>query len=67
VKGCRDVIEQEKLGLTLIGGGGITLPEHFDLFYDAGADFAMTATGMMWNPYLAIHYHQKEHSCLTNN
>lgn len=67
VEECRAVIDREKLGLTLIGGGGITLPEHFDAFFNAGADFAMTATGMMWNPYLAIQYHQKEHLCLTKN
>src|SRR5262249_38777807 len=48
-----------KLDLTLIGVGGITLPEHFDEFLDAGADIAMTATGMMWDPYLAARYHQK--------
>lgn len=47
---------QEKLGLTLIGVGGIVLPEHFDLFFEAGADFAQTATGMMWDPYLAMRY-----------
>lgn len=49
----------EKLDLTLIGVGGITLPEHFDLFFDAGADAAMSATGMMWDPYLAARYHQR--------
>ena len=49
----------EKLDLTLIGVGGITLPEHFDLFFHAGADAAMSATGMMWDPYLAARYHQK--------
>jgi dihydroorotate dehydrogenase len=50
---------REKLDLTLIGVGGITLPEHFDLFLNAGADVAMSATGMMWDPYLAARYHQK--------
>jgi dihydroorotate dehydrogenase (NAD+) catalytic subunit len=49
---------KEKLDLTLIGVGGITLPEHFDLFLQAGADIAMSATGMMWDPYLAARYHQ---------
>ncbi len=51
--------QQEKLDLTLIGVGGITEPEHFQLFLDSGADVAMSATGMMWNPYLAHHYHQE--------
>ncbi len=50
---------REKLDLTLIGVGGITLPEHFDLFLNAGANVAMSATGMMWDPYLAARYHQQ--------
>lgn len=56
VRECRTVIDQEKLDLQLIGCGGITLPEHFDEFFNAGASVAMTATGMMWNPTLAIDY-----------
>lgn len=52
--------KKEKLGLTLIGVGGITLPEHFDLFFDAGANIAMSATGMMWDPYLAMRYHEQK-------
>ncbi len=49
----------EKLDLTLIGVGGITLPEHFDQCLHAGANIAMSATGMMWDPYLAMRYHEK--------
>jgi dihydroorotate dehydrogenase (NAD+) catalytic subunit len=51
---------REKLDLTLIGVGGITLPEHFDQFLNAGAKVAMSATGMMWDPYLAMRYHHKK-------
>jgi dihydroorotate dehydrogenase (NAD+) catalytic subunit len=50
--------KQEKLDLTLISCGGITLPEHFDQFLNAGADIATSATGMMWDPYLAARYHE---------
>lgn len=57
VRESRRVIDEEKLGLELIGCGGITLPQHFDEFFDAGASIAMTATGMMWNPYLAVQTH----------
>jgi dihydroorotate dehydrogenase len=53
----REIIEKEKLPLTLIGVGGITLSEHFDEFLEAGADFAQTATGMMWDPFLGLRYH----------
>lgn len=47
---------KEKLDLALISCGGITLPEHFDQFIEAGADIATTATGMLWDPYLAARY-----------
>lgn len=51
------IIRENRLGLTLLGCGGIMLPEHFDLFFQAGAQVAMSATGMMWDPYLAVKYH----------
>lgn len=47
----------EKLDLTIIGVGGITKAEHFSLYHDAGADISMSATGVMWNPYLGMEYH----------
>jgi len=37
----------------VVGCGGLTVPEDFKEFRDAGADLVMTATGAMWNPYLA--------------
>lgn len=55
---AREIIDREGLLLTLIGGGGIVEPEHFDLFLRNGADFAFTATGMMWEPFIAHRYHQ---------
>lgn len=57
VREAKKINSYEKLDLTIMGVGGITLPEHFDLFFDAGAQIAMTATGMMWDPYLALRYH----------
>jgi dihydroorotate dehydrogenase (NAD+) catalytic subunit len=56
VESAARINQEEKLDLTLIGVGGITLPEHFDQFFDKGADVAMSATGMMWDPYLAVRY-----------
>jgi dihydroorotate dehydrogenase (NAD+) catalytic subunit len=50
--------KKEALDLKIMGVGGVTLPEHFDLFLEAGADIAMTATGMVWDPFLAARYHQ---------
>lgn len=57
----RTIIDQEKLGLELMTTGGATKPEHFQLMLDAGASIAMTATGMMWDPYLASKFHQGIH------
>jgi len=48
--------KKHNLDLTILGTGGITLPEQFDSFFDAGADIAMSGTGTMWDPYLATRY-----------
>lgn len=37
----------------IIGVGGVTIPEDFFEYRKAGADIVMSATGAMWNPYLA--------------
>lgn len=55
---ARKINDQEGYNLTLMATGGACLPEHFDLFFDAGADVAMSAAGMMWDPYLAASYHE---------
>lgn len=55
---AREVIDREKLGLKLIGVGGIVLQEHFTDLLNAGADYAMTATGMIWDPLIALRYHE---------
>jgi dihydroorotate dehydrogenase (NAD+) catalytic subunit len=57
IQQAREINDKEKLNLVIIGTGGITLPEHFHAFLKAGADVAMTATGMMWDPYLALRCH----------
>src|SRR3989338_5568569 len=46
---------REEFGLRygIIGCGGVTVPADFKEYRDAGADVVMTATGAMWNPYLA--------------
>ncbi|RJR12618.1 hypothetical protein C4585_03325 [Candidatus Parcubacteria bacterium] len=35
------------------GVGGVLTPEDYKTYRDAGADSVMSATGAMWNPYLA--------------
>lgn len=59
IRDAADIIRENKLGITLLGCGGIMKPEHFDAFFDAGAEVAMSATGMMWDPLLAMRYHAR--------
>lgn len=46
---------REELGysFTIIGVGGVITPDDFFEYRKAGADIVMSATGAMWNPYLA--------------
>lgn len=37
----------------IIGVGGVLTPEHYKKYRKAGADAVMSATGAMWNPFLA--------------
>lgn len=37
----------------IIGVGGVLTPEHYHSYRLAGADLVLSATGAMWNPYLA--------------
>ncbi len=52
-----NINKKEKLGLTILGTGGVVLPEHFNDFFAVGADVAMSGAGTIWNPYLAHEYH----------
>ncbi len=53
VRNARKIIDLDKLGMELAGCGGLMLPEHFNEMLSEGAQIVLTATGMMWNPYLA--------------
>ncbi len=46
---------REKFGysFTIIGVGGVFTPKDFFEYRKVGADVVMSATGAMWNPYLA--------------
>lgn len=57
---ARKIIDEENLKLVILATGGITQPHHFDLFLNAGATIALCATGAMWNPFLAMEYHQQQ-------
>lgn len=58
IREARFINQEEKLGLTLMGCGGIMEPNHFDQFLEEGASIAMSATAMMWDPYLALRWHE---------
>ncbi len=45
--------QQSGLSFTIIGVGGVTLPQDYREYRDAGAALVMSATGAMWNPHLA--------------
>jgi dihydroorotate dehydrogenase len=59
VKKLVQINQNEKLNLAILGMGGIIFPEHFSEFLNTGVDVALSATGMMWNPYLAAQFHQQ--------
>jgi dihydroorotate dehydrogenase (NAD+) catalytic subunit len=44
----------------IIGMGGITIPEDYELYITAGADVVQSGTGAMMDPYLAYKIYQKE-------
>ncbi|MFA7309796.1 MAG: hypothetical protein WC050_02720 [Candidatus Paceibacterota bacterium] len=53
VKRLKALREEFGMTYTIIGCGGVTVPKDFKEYREAGADVVMTATGAMWNPYLA--------------
>jgi len=53
VKRIKRARDTQGLKFTIIGVGGVTTPQDFREYRDAGADVVMSATGAMWNPYLA--------------
>lgn len=52
-------VRRAGIPLSIIGVGGLMTVEDAELFWNAGADFAMTATGAMWDPFLAYHLKQR--------
>lgn len=53
---------REKLGknFAIVGVGGVMTPEDYFEYREAGADVVQSATGAMWNPYLAQEIKAKE-------
>lgn len=53
VERLKHLREENGLDYQIIGVGGVTTPDDYQRFREAGADAVMSATGAMWNPYLA--------------
>jgi len=53
VKRIKTLRDDSGMKFTIIGVGGVTVPEDYFEYRDAGADAVMSATGAMWNPGLA--------------
>lgn len=53
VKRLRELRQELNLNYSIIGVGGVTKPEDYKKYRQAAADVVMSATGAMWNPYLA--------------
>ena len=53
VERLKKLREEFNYSFKIIGVGGVTTPEDFLEYRNAGADIVMSATGAMWNPYLA--------------
>lgn len=43
----------------IIGVGGVMTPDDYKEYKEKGADIVMSATGAMWNPFLAIEIKNK--------
>ncbi len=53
VKRLHAIREKNNYKFSIDGVGGVTTPEDYKEYINAGADAVFSATGAMWNPYLA--------------
>ena len=53
VRRLKEIRDELSLSYEIVGVGGVTVPQDFKDYRDAGADLVMTATAAMWNGYLA--------------
>ena len=59
VKKLNQIRKEIGADFKIIGVGGVMSAEDFSEYKKAGADFVMSATGAMWNPYLAKEIKEK--------
>lgn len=53
VSNLKKLKDKFAMDYTIIGMGGVFTPDDYKEYRDMGADVVMSATGAMWNPYLA--------------
>jgi dihydroorotate dehydrogenase (NAD+) catalytic subunit len=53
VKILRALRDKHSLNYVIFGVGGVTVPKDYVEYRKAGADFVSSATGAMWDPFLA--------------
>jgi dihydroorotate dehydrogenase (NAD+) catalytic subunit len=53
VRKLKNIRDEHSYSFHIEGLGGVTVPEDYDEYRAAGADTVMSATGAMWNPFLA--------------
>jgi dihydroorotate dehydrogenase (NAD+) catalytic subunit len=53
VKKLKKIRREKNYKFKIDGVGGVTIPEDYEEYRNAGADAVFSATGAMWNPFLA--------------
>ncbi len=53
VKRLKKIREEKNYKFSIDGVGGVTNKEDYEEYIKSGADAVFSATGAMWNPYLA--------------
>ena len=51
-----EIVQREKYDIAVIGVGGVMTADHIRDYFNIGVDAVMSATGAMWDPYLAEKY-----------
>lgn len=62
VKRLNEIRGKNKYKFEIIGVGGVMTPKDYFEYRNAGADLVQSATGAMWNPYLAYEIYKKEYN-----
>lgn len=62
VKKLHKIRKEKKYSFSIVGIGGVMAPEDYQEYREAGADLVQSATGAMWNPYLAHEIWKKEYA-----